>query len=150
MNKTKLCVFQKMLQPKEMVKPHLAHLPKYLLAGTDLHAPDKLRANKIFANIFNDMTPQIKEKIRKKKLRLKMKGNPVLRKKVWAKRKWNLKHRNKTSQDFEDFYAGKTKQNPFNLINQANNPEDNLPVMSHFFFFFEIVFCWRVWSEQNT
>jgi len=99
----------KMLQPAEMVKPHMSVIPAYMLKNTDLaKKPDddeqadgykskskrKQKHNAIadYKETFGQLPPLMREQMKKQRLRKAMKHNPKLKQLVWAKRRWNLKY----------------------------------------------------------
>eukprot|EP01083_Nonionella_stella_P279662 951312_1 len=87
----------KMLQSAEMVKPHMSHIPSYMLSNTVLSNQPKRKGkynNSIreYKNTFGQLPPVMREQIRKRKLRRAMKANPMLKRHVLNRRKWKLKH----------------------------------------------------------
>eukprot|EP01083_Nonionella_stella_P043418 117122_1 len=87
----------KMLQPAEMVKPHMSHIPTYMLNNTELAAKPKQTIGyknsvREYKATFGQLPPVIKERMRKRKLRQAMKSNAALKKQVLVRRKYNLKH----------------------------------------------------------
>ena len=89
----------KMLQPAEMVKPHISHIPSYMLKGSELaNKPKGQRKGKKNNSIrdykatFGQLPPLIKEQMRKKRLRKRMRQDPKLKKQVLIRRNYNLKH----------------------------------------------------------
>ena len=90
----------KMLQPAEMVKPHMSHIPSYMLANTDLANKPKTNNKrgkynnsiKDYKETFGQLPPLMKEQMRKKRLRKAMKYNPALKKQVLIRRRFNLRH----------------------------------------------------------
>merc|ERR1712048_1372068 len=67
----------KMLQPAEMVKPHISHIPSYMLAGSALanQPKDKRKKNNSmqdYKETFGQLPPLVKEQMQKKRLRKAM------------------------------------------------------------------------------
>ena len=87
----------KMLQPADMVKPHLSHVPSYMLANTNLKIPKNKygSATQQYKRLFGQLPSTLKEHIQKKRLRKAMKYNPGLRKQVLIRRRYNLSQKKK-------------------------------------------------------
>eukprot|EP00485_Elphidium_margaritaceum_P004017 CAMPEP_0202687736 /NCGR_PEP_ID=MMETSP1385-20130828/3372_1 /ASSEMBLY_ACC=CAM_ASM_000861 /TAXON_ID=933848 /ORGANISM="Elphidium margaritaceum" /LENGTH=735 /DNA_ID=CAMNT_0049342579 /DNA_START=49 /DNA_END=2256 /DNA_ORIENTATION=+ len=102
----------KMLQPAELVKPHMSVIPKYMMASTELcKQPGTLQymqqsrgrqrhseAVMRYKQTFGQLPPVMREQFRKQRLRQRMRDDPILKRHVLNKRAFNRRHPHKRNQ----------------------------------------------------